>query len=131
MVEAHPEHERCLMWLKRVRNREEVGIVSAHSLAEVYSILTTIPVSPKISPTDARQLLADNVLDVFEVVFLSDVDYVEVIGHLSELGIMGGATYDAVILRAAENAGVDLVVTLNEKDFRRVYPRLSDKIIAP
>jgi predicted nucleic acid-binding protein len=49
---------------------------------------------------------------------------------LAEIGVTGGATYDALILRAAANADVDMVVTLNEKDFRRVYPDLANKIVA-
>ena len=62
---------------------------------------------------------------------LSSQDYADVIDILAEIGITGGATYDALILRAAANADVDMVVTLNEKDFRRVYPDLADKIVAP
>ena len=131
MVESHPTHERALPWLKRVRHGDDIGVVSAHSLAEVYSILTTLPVYPKISPSDAQQLILANIINVLEVVFLSDTDYAQVIEHLSALGIVGGATYDAVILRAAINADVDQVVTLNEKDFRRIYPDLADKIITP
>ncbi|MEO0249618.1 MAG: hypothetical protein ABIN58_08795, partial [candidate division WOR-3 bacterium] len=53
-----------------------------------------------------------------EIVFLSDQDYIQLIEHLAALGIVGGATYDALILRAAVNAKVDLVVTLNAKDFQ-------------
>jgi hypothetical protein len=55
----------------------------------------------------------------------------KVIEHLSALGIVGGSTYDALILHAAANARVDRVVTLNERDFRRVYPELADRIILP
>jgi len=62
---------------------------------------------------------------------LSDKDYAAVIDHLSGLGIVGGATYDALILHAALKADADQVVTLNEKDFRRVYPNLADKIVSP
>jgi predicted nucleic acid-binding protein len=65
------------------------------------------------------------------VVFLSDKEYVEVIEHLSALGIVGGATYDALILRAAITAKVDQAVTLNERDFRRVYPVFANKIVSP
>jgi len=64
-------------------------------------------------------------------VFLTDQNYIQVIEHLAALGIVGGATYDALILRAAANAKVDLVVTFNEKDFQRVYPDLANKIVAP
>lgn len=114
-----------------MRYGEDVGVVSAHSLAEVYSILTTLPVHPKISPSDAQQLIASNIFNVLEVVFLSDTDYVQVIEYLSAHGIVGGATYDAIILRAAINANVDQIITLNGKDFCRVYPELAGKIIAP
>ena len=131
MVEAHPAHERALGWLKRVTHGTDAGLVAAHSLAEVYAILTTLPVQPQISPSDAHQLINRNILNVLEVVFLSDVDYAQVIEHLSALGIVGGATYDALILHAAVKANVDRVVTLNEKDFRRVYPELADKIVSP
>lgn len=84
-----------------------------------------------ISPVDAQQLIKHNITERLEIVSLSDQDYIQVIEHLAVLGIVGGATYDALILRAAANAKVDLVVTLNERDFQRVYPNLADKIVAP
>jgi len=131
MVEAHPAHEQGLAWLKRVKNGTDQGFVAAHSLAELYAILTTLPVHPPISPSAALRLIQQDVIGMLEVVPLSDKDYVQVIEHLAALGIVGGATYDALILRAAMNAKVDLVVTLNEKDFRRVYPTLAEKVVSP
>jgi predicted nucleic acid-binding protein len=131
MVEAHPEHERALPWLQRIQDSSDTGAISTHSLAEVYSILTTLPVRPRITPAAARRLITHNLLGTFEVVSLSESDYAAIIDHLAGLGIAGGATYDAVILHAAAKSNVDQVVTLNERDFRRVYPALADKIIAP
>jgi predicted nucleic acid-binding protein len=131
MVEAHPAHERGLAWLKRVTDGTDEGFVAAHSLAEVYAVLTTLPVHPPISPSDAKQLIQHNLTTKLEIVALSDQDYVQIIEHLAALSIIGGAIYDALILRAAATANVDLVVTLNEKDFQRVYPNLADKIVAP
>jgi len=131
MVEAHPAHAQALPWLQRIRRGTDKGLVAAHSLAEVYAVLTTLPVHPRIPPTVAQQLIRNNVLDVFEVVSLSSDDYAAVIDYLADLGIIGGATYDALILHTAAKADVDQVVTLNEKDFRRVYPALADKIVSP
>ncbi len=131
MVEAHPAHEKGLTWLKQVTGGTDEGLIAAHSLAELYSILTTLPVQPRISPSDARELIQRDVIEVMEIISLSGADYSKIIERLSMLGIVGGATYDALILHAAANANVDLVVTLNEKDFRRVYPDLADKIVAP
>jgi hypothetical protein len=65
------------------------------------------------------------VLNRFKVVFLSDEDYVAAIDHLSDLDFVGGATYDALILHAAAQANADQVVTLNARDFHRVYPSTS------
>ena len=131
MVEAHPAHAVALPCLQRVRDGADVGLVAAHSLAELYAILTTLPVQPRISPAVARQLIGHNILGVCEVVPLSGEDYAAVIDHLSGLGIIGGATYDALILHAASKAMADRVVTLNEQDFRRVYPDLADRIASP
>lgn len=131
MVEAHPMHERALPWLQRVQAGLDVGIIAAHSIAELYAVLTKLPVRPRISPAVAQRLIQQNVLEICRVVSLSEDDYVAILGHLSDTGIVGGATYDALILYAALKADVDCVVTSNETDFRRIYPDLADKIVAP
>lgn len=131
MIEAHPLHTVALPWLQRIQNGVETGLVAMHSLAEVYSILTILPIQPHIPPALARQLIEHNILNVFQIVSLSEQDYAELIRHLAGLGIVGGATYDALILHAAAKANVDRVVTFNEKHFRRVYPALADKIVSP
>jgi predicted nucleic acid-binding protein len=125
MIEAHPAHALALPWLQRVRNKVDIGLVATHSLAELYAILTTLPIKPRISPAVDQQLIKRNVLDVCEVVSLSGKDYATVIDRLSDLGITGGATY------AASKANADQVVTLNEQDFRRVHPDLADRISSP
>ena len=48
-----------------------------------------------------------------------------------DTGIIGGATYDALILCAAAKAHADQVVKLNTKDFQRVYPDLAEMIVSP
>jgi predicted nucleic acid-binding protein len=131
MVEAHPAHERGKTWFNRVTSGTDQGLVAAHSIADFYSILTTLPVAPPISASDAQQLIQKNVAEKPEIVSLPSEDYLQVVDQLAKIGIVGGATYDALILRVAKNAKVDLVVTLNEKDFRRVNPNLADKVVAP
>ena len=131
MVEAHPDHKRALPWLQHAKKGTYQGLISAHSLAELYAVLTRLPIQPKISPSLANQLLQDNVLDTFEIVSLSKADYAEIIGYLSKNNIIGGVTYDALQLHAAWKAQADQIVTINHKDFRRIYPHLADKIVSP
>ena len=131
VVEGHPAHVAAFPWLQRVKDKAETGIVAAHSLAELYAILTRLPVRPSISPEMARKVIEVNILDTCEVVALSATDYVTLLKQLAGLGIAGGAVYDALLLHAAWKAGVDQVVTLNAHDFRRVYPALADQIVSP
>ena len=130
-VEKHSAHAVALPWLQRAKAGTITGLVAAHSLAELYSILTTLPIQPRILPAIAHQLIKHNILDHLEVVTLTKEDYAALIEYLSEAELLGGVTYDALILCAAWKANVDQVVTLNEKDFRRIYPGLSEKIVSP
>lgn len=131
VIEGHPAHALALPWLQRIKAKAVDGVVAAHSLAEMYAILTRLPVRPPIPPDIAREVIKANVLDTCEVVSLATADYVTLLDHLARLGITGGAVYDALLLHAAAKVGVDQVITLNARDFRRVYPALADKIMSP
>jgi predicted nucleic acid-binding protein len=131
VVEAHPAHAVTFPWLQRVKDKVDAGFVAAHSLAEMYSILTRLPVRPPISPEMARQVITVSVLNTCAVVALSVPDYVTLLDHLADLKIVGGAVYDALLLHAASKSEVDQVITLNARDFRRVYPTLADRIVSP
>ena len=131
MVEAHPAHERALPWLQRIKAGTDVGFVAAHSIAELYAILSILPVQPRISSVTANQLIQQNVLDICKIVSLSVQDYTRIIKHLSESNIVGGVTYDAIILYTAFKTEIDRIVTLNKNDFFRIYPDIADKIVLP
>lgn len=107
------------------------AFVSAHSLAEVYSVLTRAPFSPMLSPAQAHQLMADSIFGKVEVVALTTDDYQDLVRHLARTSIAGGAVYDGVIACAAAKAQVDHIVTFNVRDFRRVYPSLAASVLVP
>lgn len=81
--------------------------------------MTRLPRSPRITPAEALQLIQENVASP-TVVTLSAQDYGRLIEELAQLGVTGGAVYDAVIAKAAELSGVDLLLTLNVNHFQRV-----------
>lgn len=129
--ESHVAHERALLWLQRLRHGEISGVIAAHSLAEIFAVLTRTPLKPPITPALAWQLLEVDVLPYMEVVTLSPEDYVAVLRHLSSLNIGGGPTYDALIAYVAIKRGVDYLLTLNPEHFRRVYPSFASQIMEP
>ena len=54
VVEGHPAHVAAFPWLQRVKDKAETGIVAAHSLAELYAILTRLPVPEGMGIETAR-----------------------------------------------------------------------------
>jgi predicted nucleic acid-binding protein len=131
IAEAHPMHERAFPWLQRAKHKEFSGYVAAHSLAELYAVLTRLPLRPPISPALAWQLIRENVLASLDIVSLQQDDYRAVIESLASLGISGGTVYDALIVQAAVRIDADHVVTLNGDHFRRVKPDFANRIVVP
>ena len=131
MVEPHPVHERAFSWLKRARAGDFEFFVARHTLAELYAVLTTFPVSPRISPGTAQHLIRENVEGAAKAISLSAPDYRAVIRRVSNLGLSGGSVYDAMIARAAQKAKVDRLLTLNPEEFKRVWPEGASRTTIP
>lgn len=106
-------------------------LTSTHNLAEVYSVLTTLPLSPRISPSVAARIIRENIEEQAGVVPVSAAEYRDVVRHLGEAGLAGGIVYDAVVFRAAITAGAALMLTFNAKDFRRVWPDAGIRVEEP
>jgi len=70
LFEGHAFHRQAFPWLKRAREREFSFLVATHTLAELYSALTNLPVKPKITPGAAQELIHENVETVAEMVSL-------------------------------------------------------------
>lgn len=131
VVAAHPAHGHALPWLQRARAGEVAFFVAAHSLAELYAVLTRLPTAPRISPSAALRLVGENVAAHAEIVALDAADYRSLLSRWAKLEIAGGAAYDGLIARAAEKAGVDRLLTLNQAHFLRVWPEGGAVISSP
>ncbi|MDH4163063.1 MAG: PIN domain-containing protein [Nitrospirota bacterium] len=131
LVKPHPDHIRALPWLAGEKSKTTELVISSHTIAELYAVLTTLPVSPRISPGLAWRLIRESVEPNTSLVSLTTSEYLATVKQLSDLGVSGGAVYDALIVRAAQKAHVDRIVTFNVNDFRRVWPEGADHIVSP
>ena len=100
LLKSHSEHK-----LLRTRIMRYRPCLTAHSLAETYSVLTRLP-------GDAR-LLPDDALALIDAVFLPAVPLpsdtaVRMHAVLADASISGGAVYDALVALAAKHAGLPL-----------------------
>ncbi len=130
LVEPHPEHQPALAWLKKGKSRTAELVMSSHSIAELFAVLSTLPLSPKISPGLAWRLIHESIEPNVSIVSLSASEYLATVKRMGDLGLSGGIVYDALIARAAQKSGVDRMVTFNISDFKRVWPEGADRIVA-
>jgi predicted nucleic acid-binding protein len=100
LVRSHTAHAT-------VRRHAEgrTAVITAHSLAETYSVLTRLPGDARVTPADAARLLRRRFEDVVAVPTAELTSLPDLLGPL---GIAGGAVYDALVGLAARAAGIAL-----------------------
>lgn len=130
-IRQHPHYVRARPVLEAIAQSKVTGFISAHSLAESYSALTSVPVSPRILPSEARDIIATNVRPHFEVVAITSEMYQRAVEVCVARGLGGGKVYDALLIECARQCGADRIHTFNVHDFRRLAPDLVDRISAP
>ena len=130
LASALSQHEKAFPHLAAVHRGEISLIISGHALAECYSSLTALPVSPAVTPGQARRLIEENVAEAAEeIVRLGGSEYLEVLQRMADLGLESGAVYDALHVYCAEKASADELRTFNGKDFRRMPPEGATELV--
>jgi predicted nucleic acid-binding protein len=104
--------------------------VSAHTLAEFYSSVTSMPPGIRLSGRDAM-LALETFLGRIAPIALTANEYIETLKSCAAAGLTGGTIYDALHLACARKANAEWIYTWNVRHFRRVAPDLAEKIVAP
>jgi predicted nucleic acid-binding protein len=132
LVEDHPHFGRAANVLRSAAAKGIEAVASAHSLAELYGVLTRTPFTPRIYPSEARQMIEQSVVPHVGLIALSGADYRRIVAECSEAGWGGGMIYDALHIRAALKGQCDRLYTFNVKHFRALAPEnFVDRISAP
>jgi predicted nucleic acid-binding protein len=131
LIEAHPMHHRAFPWLRQAKERDFELIVAGHTVAELYAVLSSLPTKPRISPAVAWKLIRENIAAVGKIVSLTATEYSAALMKISEMGLAGGITYDALIAKVAEKSKVERLLTLNSNHFKRVWPEGEEIIVSP
>lgn len=132
VVQKHENNAQAFAVLDRVQNGKDEGFVSAHSLAEVYAVLTKSPPPFRHSSEQALLSLEENIIKYFRVVSLTGAEYVALVREAALAGIQGGTVYDAILLKCAAKASVERIYTLNTRHFEAIWPKNAGaKILKP
>jgi predicted nucleic acid-binding protein len=121
LSDAHPLHARATPWLYKVLARDVGMAISIHTMAETYSALTRLPISPVISGEQARWLVKDVILGTCRatVISLTADEYLDALERAAVAGVRGGGVHDSVIAQCARKATI-AILTFNRRDFTRV-----------
>ena len=130
-IRKHPHYERARPVLEAIAGGKEAGVISTHSLAEVFSALTSVPVVPRILPSEARAIIATNIRRHFQLVAVTPEMYERAVEVCVGRGLGGGKVYDALLIECARHSKADRIYTFNLQDFRRLAPDLVDRLVAP
>lgn len=130
-VRRHPHYPRARPILEDVATGRLQGIISAHSVAEVYSALTSMPVMPRILPTEAQTLVTRNVLPHFQLVAVTAAMYTRALEVCVGQGVGGGKIYDALLIECARASNAERIYTFNLGDFRLIAPDLANRLTSP
>ncbi len=125
-IEAHIKHKIAFEWLRRAKMKEFDFVISAHSILEVYSVLTSAPFKPEISPASVKRIIDNNIKKDAKIVYLTNKEYYSILDRVSSLNLRGGIVYDAIILECARKFNASKILTSNTKDFSRII--LDDSI---
>ena len=56
IVTSHPAHNRTFPYFERVFQKTDKGFISSHCVAELYALLTVLPIKPKLSPLEVEKI---------------------------------------------------------------------------
>ncbi len=130
LLEAHPHHQRALIWLDSVVAKKLEGVFSLHALAEVWSVLTRLPLKPRLSGPEALQVL-ERLQETFATIALPYEIYDRALRRCAAAGLSSGAVFDALHMVAAESAEADLMLTFNIKHFLPLIADARPAVFAP
>jgi predicted nucleic acid-binding protein len=120
----HAESERA--FLAAVR---ESSFCALASMAEVYNVLTGMPLRPRITGAEGIEILRQ-IGERLTCVALTESEYLATIETYSSK-IVGGAIYDALIARCALKADADILLTWNARDFVRLGDDIAPRVKNP
>jgi predicted nucleic acid-binding protein len=123
----HPQHTSSANLFLAAGKGDSCAL---HSLGEVYSSLTGLPVRPRIAGSEGVRII-EQIRERLTLITLTEQEYVSALERASAGGIVGAATYDALIAQCALKAGANVLLTWNVRDFTRIGAAVAEIVKTP
>lgn len=124
----HPHHAASLRLCEQTKG--QATAISTHTIAEMFSILTSLPQPMRTAPRKAVWVVETN-LSRMTAVTLTGAEYLETLYLVANLGHSGGMIYDALHIACARKVKAERIYTWNVRHFRSLAADLADRIVSP
>lgn len=125
---GHAQHTASLRCLAAAdRKHSACGI---HSLAEVYAVMTSLPVAPLLPPEQVM-LFVNEARSRLTPISLDEKEYLQTIQKCADRGLTSGRVYDALLLGCAAKCSAQTIFTWNLKHFQSIAPEIAGRIRTP
>ena len=121
-VDQLSNHTAAFATFASYTSAEHESFCSTHALAEIYSVLTALPLPKRISSVEAHLIIEENILKRISVVELNTQDYAKALKAVSHKGLTSGIIYDALHLEAAKKTGCSRIYSYNIGHFQALSP---------
>jgi predicted nucleic acid-binding protein len=108
----------------------ETTACGAHTLAEVYAVLSRLPGGKRQRPELAGRLV-EQIIERMAAVPLTVEEYAETIRKTARASLSSGIVFDALLLTCARKVNAERIYTWNVRHFKMVAPDLADRIVTP
>jgi predicted nucleic acid-binding protein len=118
MIEIGPASAPAQRLMRVVASRRGARPHTAwHCCLEFYAVSTRLPEELRLVPADAARLVAEEILERFQVHQLPVAGWRTFVHEAAQERTAGGRVYDAHIAEIARAAGARVVVTDNRRHF--------------
>ena len=124
----HVHHQASLDVFTRYGRND--ACCGAHSLVEVYSVLTRMPGKYRISG-EQGMLFVGSIRERLTVVGLTPDEYFSMLQENAALGIAGGAIYDALLAGCALKSGAEKLFTWNVRHYEQFGSKVASRLQTP
>lgn len=130
LLQNPPHRGAAFRHFHAVQKGRTQGHLTTHGLAELFSTLTTLPLTPRLLPAEAMRRIDHSVLKHFTQIPLGSAEYWDALQLSVSRNLRSGAIYGAFHLVGARAAGCTIPYTLNSRHFCALAPGYS-LIISP
>jgi len=124
----HPHHQPSFDLFVHCK-KKDAGC-GLHSLAEVYTTLTSLP-PPRRASGDQALLFIGNIRERLTVVGLDEAEHLQLLEDAATAGVRGGALYDTLLGHCALKVGAKIIYTWNTRDFLRLPVAIDGRVRTP